>query len=81
MRKNLELECHHSCLNKADGYELLFVLIGRDECAPWAIDAWISRRIELGLNHPDDKQIIEARQCAEAMVKERNYIRNMMGKE
>ncbi|TQV85223.1 hypothetical protein FKG94_03265 [Exilibacterium tricleocarpae] len=49
-----------SCLNKANDDELLFVLLERDKAAADTVRYWCQRRIELGLNKPDDKQIIEA---------------------
>lgn len=64
MIKTRELTEPTSCLNKARDDELLFVLLGRDKAAPVAIFAWIEERIRLGLNKPDDAQIMEARDAA-----------------
>jgi len=51
-----------SCLNRAKEDELMFVLLERDASAPIAIQAWIDHRISSGKNHPDDAQILEARE-------------------
>lgn len=63
MRKFDELRLPQSCLNRAEAYEPLFVLLGRDESAIAAIDAWINHRVESGKNLPTDPQIMEARIC------------------
>ena len=44
--------------------EHLFVLLGRDAAAPFAIRAWVQERIRLGKNTPTDPQITEALECA-----------------
>jgi len=49
---------------------MLFVLLGRDKAAPFAIRAWVAERIRLGKNKPDDPQIAEALQCAGIMERE-----------
>ena len=64
MRKDRELIDPKSCLNRAHGDELLFVLLGRDPAAPHAIREWAKRRIELGKNAIGDAQIQEALQTA-----------------
>ena len=50
--------------------EMVFVLLGRDPAAPMAIYHWCAERIALGKNKEGDEQIIEARACADTMVKE-----------
>jgi hypothetical protein len=67
MRKADELEDPGSCLNKARENELLFVLLGRDRCAPETIRFWASMRIASRKNQPGDRQIEEALKCADAM--------------
>ena len=65
MTKAKELSEPDSCLNRAKDDELLFVLLSRDYAAPKTIRFWADLRIRLGMNKPDDAQIIEARACAE----------------
>jgi len=67
-------ELHHpaSCLNRARSEEMLFVLLGRDICAPSAIRYWCGERIRTGKNDATDSQIIEALACADAMEKEQD---------
>ncbi len=60
MRKRDEIAYPNSCLNKAKPDEWLFVILGRDAAGPNTIREWIRQRIALGLNKPDDGQIIEA---------------------
>jgi hypothetical protein len=67
MKKRDELADTTSCLNRAKEDELLFVLLGRDRAAPFAIRAWTAHRIRLGLNSANDAQIAEALACADAM--------------
>lgn len=67
MKKFMELNNPKSCLNKAYSDEMLFILLERDKAAPKTIRAWIAERISLGLNKYGDKQIEEARKCAEFM--------------
>lgn len=67
MRKIEEINNPSSCLNKARDTEILFVLLERDLATPYAIEKWIEKRIELGLNKPDDAQIQNALQCAKAI--------------
>ena len=61
MRKSEELARSDSCLNKAKDDEMLFVLLGRDAAAADTVEFWCDKRIELGLNHWSDEQIMEAR--------------------
>ena len=67
MRKRDELTDPKSCMSRAADDEMTFVLLGRDKAAPVAIRAWISERIRLGKNRPDDAQIVEAELCAKMM--------------
>lgn len=71
MRKRDELADPNSCMSKAKDDELTFVLLERDMAAPATIRFWISERIRLGKNKPDDPQIVEAELCADAMEIER----------
>jgi hypothetical protein len=71
MRKRDELENPESCLNRARDGEMVFTLLGRDAAAPAAIRAWITARIGLGKNTPDDQQIAEAKRCMATMEAER----------
>lgn len=57
-RENL-LELH-SCFNKAEDDEPLFILLGRDASAPVALRFWIEDRIKRGKNKRDDPQIQDA---------------------
>jgi hypothetical protein len=75
MRKTQEICKDNSCWNKALPSELMFVLLCRDETAPDTIEFWANKRIELGLNKPDDPQIVEARECAAKMREERLSVR------
>jgi hypothetical protein len=76
MRKIDEVLQPSSCLSKAYPQEMMFVLLSRDQAAPHAIREWISERLRLGKNLSDDPQITEALQCAEAMEREREVVRN-----
>ncbi len=67
MRKYQELGDPHSCLQRAENDEMLFVLLGRDAAAPTAIRAWIKERLRLRKNHSGDEQIEEAELCARTM--------------
>jgi hypothetical protein len=70
MRRHEEIMDPDSCFNKALPDELMFVLLERDEAAPYAVEEWARKRIELGLNSPDDLKILSALQWAKT-VKER----------
>ena len=70
MRKRLELRHEHSCLNKADNDEMIFVLIGRDVAAPATIRFWVEERVRLGKNKLSDDQIKEALGIAQVMEME-----------
>lgn len=71
MLKRDELINPNSCLNKAREDEQVFVLLGRDAAAPFAIRAWVAKRIELGLNKADDPQILSAEHLAKILDKDR----------
>jgi hypothetical protein len=49
---------------------MVFVLLGRDTAAPFAIRAWADERVRLGKNVETDAQIVEARACADTMANE-----------
>jgi hypothetical protein len=68
MRKSDELACEHSCLNRANDDETIFVLLGRDPAAPVAVRAWIEERIRLGKNMPNDAKILGAHECIREMM-------------
>lgn len=70
MRKIDEARQVNSCLNRAFESEMIFVLLGRDPAAPFAIRQWIAERIRLHRNTMNDKQILDALECAETMEKE-----------
>lgn len=67
MIKKHEIAAKGSCLNRAEDDEMIFVLLGRDKAAPFAIQEWARQRILLGKNKTDDTQIKEAYECAEIM--------------
>lgn len=69
MRKHDELI--KGCMAKARDDEMTFVLLGRDAASPATIRFWVSERIRLGKNQPDDVQIVEALECARTMEAER----------
>ena len=70
MRKQDELSRTDSCIAHAHPKEMVFVLLGRDTAAPFAIRAWADERVRLGKNVETDEQIVEARACADTMEKE-----------
>ena len=72
MKKLQELRDVDSCFNKAKDDERIFVLLARDPAAPTAILAWVRARIEMGKNSQDDRQILEALECARKMELERS---------
>jgi hypothetical protein len=76
MRKNEELNDPKSCMSRAHSDELTFVLLGRDSAAPVAIRAWITERLRLGKNVPEDLQITEAEETARRMELERSIPRH-----
>jgi hypothetical protein len=71
MRKKEEERISTSCLNKAKPDEMIFVLLGRDQAAPFAIRIWATERIRLGKNKRTDRQIVEALHVAQTMEEER----------
>ena len=71
MRKVWEKSNKNSCLNRAEAFEMVFTLLGRDICAPDTIRFWVELRIKTGKNKRDDDQIQEALNCALVMEKER----------
>ena len=70
MRKQDELSSTKSCTATAHPQEMVFVLLGRDAAAPFAIRAWADERVRLGKNVEGDVQIVEARACADTMDRE-----------
>lgn len=50
----------NSCWNKAEENERMFILLGRDESTPFAIEAWIDHRLRTGKNRMPDRQIQDA---------------------
>lgn len=69
MRKSDELKS--GCMAKAGEKEMTFVLLSRDKAAPATIEFWVKRRLLMGLNKPDDVQILEALACANCMESEK----------
>ena len=78
MMKSLELSDPTSCLNKALPEEVVFVILARDPSATAAIKAWAEDRVRKGLNKEDDPQIVEAFDCAVAMIDSRASIRQQV---
>lgn len=74
MRKIDELSNPKSCMNRARGKEMTFVLLGRNVAAPDTIREWCRLRCVAGKNTPKDKQIREALACAETMEAERDAL-------
>jgi hypothetical protein len=70
MRKKEETSRKDTCLAHAHPEEMVFVLLGRDPAAPMAIYHWCAERIALGKNKEGDEQIVDARACADTMLKE-----------
>ncbi len=67
MIKSQEMLDPNSCWNKAKDAEMLFILLGRDKAAVDTIRFWCKKRVELGKNTENDKQIIDALYCANIM--------------
>lgn len=67
MKKSEEVSDPQSCWNKAADDELLFVLLERDDAAADTIRYWIAKRIELGKNAADDRQLRGAAALANRM--------------
>lgn len=55
------------CYANAEPDEPMFVILARDPTASLVVDYWIGLRVEYGKNRPDDPQILEARECSDAM--------------
>lgn len=70
MIKRREISDPNSYLNRSADGEVLFVLMGRDAAAPATIQFWISQRVLLGKNAPDDAQLLEAKECAKKMARQ-----------
>lgn len=77
MRKQYELTNPKSCMSKAREDEMTFVLLGRDPAAPSTIRYWAGRRVDLGLNRPEDEKLAEAKKCAEIMEAERAFFETL----
>lgn len=75
MIKRDELTNKQSCLNRAADDEMLFVLLARDVAAPATIRFWADERVRLCRNHRNDPKIVEALACADAMDRQRAYIK------
>ena len=71
MRKLEELTNPKACMFRAAEREMTFVLLGRDVAAPATIRFWVRERIRLGRNKSNDRQLIEALDCATIMERER----------
>lgn len=71
MFKQDELLNEKSCLNRAKIEEMVFTLLARDICAPATIRFWVQARIQAGKNKPDDQQMKDALECAQAMEAQR----------
>src|SRR6266702_6417944 len=71
MRQALEITRPDSCINRAARDEMVFVLIGRDKVAPWAIYFWCVMRCVVRKNRWKDGQIQEALSAARAMREDR----------
>lgn len=74
--KTIVIRDPRSCFNRANADEPIFVLIGRDGCAPAAVRAWIAERVYAGKNAVGDAQILEAHAAADEMERfyRANYI-------
>lgn len=67
MKKLQEILKLGSCFNKAKPDEYIFVLLGRDVCAPDTIRFWATERMARGKNALNDPQIQEAFEVARAI--------------
>lgn len=74
MLKSEEIRDPRSCLNRATDNEPIFVLLARDQAAADTVRWWAAKRLEMGLNRPDDPQIREAFDLADRMERERPTI-------
>lgn len=75
VKKKDELTNPNSCMSKAHDDEMTFVLLARDPAAPAAIQGWIYRRVEMGLNDMADQKIKEAKECRLEMLKYQERIK------
>lgn len=60
------------CYEAAKDDEPMFVLLGRDACAPEIVEEWCRRRWVSGKNERDDAQIKEAMELAQKMRRYRD---------
>lgn len=67
--KRKEITDRHSCWNRAQDDEPVFVLLGRDKSAAVAIRAWIFNRLATGKSTEASPEIVEAREAAARMEK------------
>jgi hypothetical protein len=68
MLKKEEVLNPNSCLNRAADDEMVFVLLARDEAAPYIVEEWCRLRITMGKNKSiDDPQITGALEVAHQM--------------
>lgn len=79
MKKKDELA--RGCMARAYDDEETFVLLSRDEVAPFAIEEWVQMRISAGLNEKGDRQMSEALDRARKMREQRYEIRLRMKQE
>jgi hypothetical protein len=56
------------CYDNAAPDEPMFVLLGRDPCAPLVIAFWAHMRVAMARNKPFDRQLEEAEEVAHAMA-------------
>ena len=57
------------CYANAEADEPLFVLLGRDPSAAFAVRQWIKHRIAIGKSHANSPEIAEARSCVQQLEK------------
>ena len=81
MRKFDELRVPHSCLNRAEADEPLFVLLGRDIAAQAAIAEWIRVRIATAKNREGDPQLKEAEMLRQDMMRYERERRKRIAQE
>lgn len=81
MIKQRELKDPKSCINRALGNEMVFVLLGRDASAPAAIRAWVLDRVQIGKNVMRDREIQEALACAATMEARRHEVRAALNRK
>ena len=67
-----------SCFTRALWDEELFLLMGRDESAPGAIEWWAKDRLARGKNVVTDEEIVEAFILAKRMREEHARIRGVL---